>query len=51
MLSIIKLRVHLGYMRVTFKFIVCESSVTSTIIGADFGDQHVGTIRPKKRLA
>lgn len=50
MSSIINLRFHIGHTQVSLKFIVGETSAASTILGADFCDQHVKTIRRIQRF-
>lgn len=41
--------VHLGHVSVAPK-IVCERLSAAAILGADFCDQHVRAVRPKRKL-
>lgn len=50
MLGITKLRVHLVHTKEALKFIFSETLAPFTIIGAEFNDQHVKTIRSKQEL-
>ena len=45
----VDLVVQLGYTRVRAEFLVCERLAAPMIIGADFCDQHVEAILPRRR--
>ena len=45
----VDLFVQLGYTRVRAEFLVCERLAAPMIIGADFCDQHVEAILPRRR--